>query len=135
VLQGLAALAVHDPQRRAGDDVVAMAEAAAATRVGSVLVADEEALTWVGRCSPGDILGLSDGEVVIIEKDAESAARRLADRMLHNGGELLTVLLGADADAGLGAALEAHLRRTRPEVEVVVYPGGQPDTLLLLGLE
>jgi len=135
VLQGLAALAVHDPQRRAGDDVVAMAEAAAATRVGGVIVADEEALTWVGRCNPGDVLGLSDGEVVIIEKDAESAARRLADRMLHNGGELLTVLLGADADAELGAALEAHLRQTRPEVDVVVYPGGQPDTLLLLGLE
>ncbi len=135
VLQGLAALAVHDPDRRAGDDVVAMAEAAAGTRVGGVLVADAEALTWVGRCNPGDVLGLSDGEVVIIEKDAEAAARRLADRMLHNGGELLTLLLGADADAELGAALQAHLRRTRPEVEVVVYLGGQPDYLLLLGLE
>jgi len=34
VLQGLAALAVHDAERRPGDDVVAMAEAAAATRTG-----------------------------------------------------------------------------------------------------
>ena len=48
---GLAALAVHDPGRRAGDDVVAMAEAAAGTRTGGLLVAESEALTWVGRCA------------------------------------------------------------------------------------
>src|SRR5262249_16260260 len=33
-VQGLAALAVHEPSRRPGEDVVAMAEAAAATRRG-----------------------------------------------------------------------------------------------------
>ena len=38
-VQGLAAVAVHDPQRRFDDDVVAMAEAAAATRYAEVGVA------------------------------------------------------------------------------------------------
>jgi DAK2 domain fusion protein YloV len=135
VVQALAALAVHDPARRPGDDVVAMAEAAAATRIGGIQVAEAEALTWAGRCQPGDMLGLADGEVVLIEQDATAAARGLLDRMLGAGGELVTVLLGADATPETADDLEGHLATTHPEVEVVVYRGGQTDYLLVLGVE
>jgi DAK2 domain fusion protein YloV len=140
-VQAVAALAVHDPRRRAGDDVVAMAEAAAATRRGGVAVSAREALTWVGRCQPGDLLGMLDGEVVLIAPGpAEPAlvadlACRLADRMLTGGGELVTALLGAGAPDGLADDLEAHLRAAHPEVELTAYPGGQPDAVLLLGVE
>ncbi|AHI00731.1 hypothetical protein KALB_7373 [Kutzneria albida DSM 43870] len=140
-VQGLAALAVHDPSRRPGDDVVAMAEAAAATRRGEVLVAQREAMTWVGRCQPGDVLGLVDGEVVLIEPGpAEgpgllAAACQLVDRMVGVGGELVTVLLGHGAGAELGEGLAAHLRHSHPEVEITVYGGGQPDSALLIGVE
>ena len=64
-VQGLAAVAVHDAARRFDDDVVAMAEAAAATRFAEVTVAAGGA--DLGRiCRPGDVLGLIDGEVVEI---------------------------------------------------------------------
>lgn len=135
VLQGLAALAVHDPTRRAGDDVVAMAEAAAATRTGVVQIAATEALTWVGRCEAGDVLGLVDGEVVLIEHDLALGARMLVERMLHTGGELVTVLLGDDAPEGLGEMLESHLRRAHPEVDVQLYRGGPAGQPLALGVE
>ncbi len=135
VLQGLAALAVHDPSRRAGDDVVAMAEAAAATRTGVVQIALTDALTWVGRCRAGDVLGLVDGEVVLIERELVDAARQLVDRMLTMGGELVTVLLGANQSDELGGLLERFLRRTHPEVEVVVYRGGPADRPVQLGVE
>jgi DAK2 domain fusion protein YloV len=138
VLQGLAALAVHDVGRRAGDDVVAMAEAAAATRTGVVRIATGEALTWAGRCHAGDVLGLVDGEVVLIEQDLAGGACQLADRMLTAGGELVTVLLGAKQPTGaldLGAVLDEHLRHSHPEVEVVLYRGGPAESPLQLGVE
>ncbi|MBV9844935.1 MAG: DAK2 domain-containing protein [Kutzneria sp.] len=140
-VQGLAALAVHDPARRPGDDVVAMAEAAAATRRGEVLLAEREAMTWVGRCQPGDALGLLDGEVVLIEPGPAGAetvlatACQLVDRMVGLGGELVTLLVGAAAQADLAARLEEHLRHSHPEVELVAYAGGQPDSLVLIGVE
>lgn len=134
-VQALAALAVHDPARRPGDDVVAMAEAAAATRRGELTVAAAEALTWVGRCQAGDILGLIDDEVVLIDTDSGAAARMLIDRMLSSGGELVTVLLGRDAPDGVGDELARHLHAVHPEVELAVYPGGQPQSLLLMGVE
>lgn len=135
VLQGLAALAVHDPDRPAGADVVAMAEAAAGTRTGGLLVAESEALTWVGRCEPGDVLGITDGEVVLIAPDLAVGGLWLAHRMLTAGGEIVTVLLGEGADPSLGEGLAADLRRTHPEVDVVVHRGGQTDYPLVLGVE
>ncbi len=137
-VQALAALAVHSPTRRAGDDVVAMAEAAAATRRGEVAVSDREAITWVGRCRPGDLLGMLDGEVVLIEPepaDVGALACRLVDRMLASGGELVTVLVGRAAPDGVERVLEDHLRVAHPEVELAAYRGGQRDALLVVGVE
>jgi DAK2 domain fusion protein YloV len=140
-VQALAALAVHDPTRRAGDDAVAMAEASAATRRGELAVSEDEAITWVGRCQPGDLLGMLDGEVVLIEPGPADdnaltdLACRLVDRMLGGGGELVTALLGADAPEDLPDVLEAHLRMSHPEVELTVYVGGQRDNVLFVGVE
>ncbi|WP_033437588.1 DAK2 domain-containing protein [Saccharothrix sp. NRRL B-16314] len=137
-VQALAALAVHSPSRRAGDDAVAMAEAAAATRRGEVAVSGREAITWVGRCEPGDLLGMLDGEVVLIEPgaaDVGALACRLVDRMLASGGELVTVLLGRAAPDGVERVLEDHLRVAHPEVELAAYQGGQRDAILVVGVE
>jgi DAK2 domain fusion protein YloV len=135
VVAGLAALAVHDPARHAGDDVVAMTEAAAGTRAGALLVAGAEALTWAGRCRPGDVLGLVDGEVVLIAPELTVGALCLASRMLIAGGELVTVLLGAGVADALGEGLAAELRRAHPEVDVVVHRGARPGYPLEMGVE
>jgi dihydroxyacetone kinase-like predicted kinase len=134
-VQVLAALAVHDPARRYEDDVVAMTAAAGATRTGGITTAVRESLTSAGVCRPGDVLGLVDGDVVSIGADVAGVAEDLLDRMLTGGGELVTLLLGSDAEPTLAARLERHLRQTRPEVEVGVHDGGQPHYPLLVGVE
>ncbi|KMS65965.1 dihydroxyacetone kinase [Streptomyces regensis] len=136
-VQALAALAVHDPERRASADVVAMAEAAAATRRGDIVVAAEEAITWVGHVHAGDVLGLVDGEVVRIGEPGRVAetALEVLERMLAVGGELVTVLTGAGAPEGIGDVLADRLRAEHPEVELVCYYGGQADAVLLMGVE
>ncbi|WP_223207982.1 DAK2 domain-containing protein [Actinopolyspora erythraea] len=134
-VQGLAALAVHDPNRRTADDTVALAEAAAATRRGELTVAAGEALTWVGYCRKGDLLGMLDGEVVLIGDDRQRAACLLLDRMLSSGGELVTALIPEHAPAALPDVLAEHLRGTRPEVELVCYPCGESSSELMLGVE
>lgn len=140
-VQVLAALAVHDISRRINDDVVAMAEAAAATRRGELRVAAEEALTWAGRAHAGDVLGLVDGEVQLIVPAPASpesvlvAAMDVLGRMLDLGGELVTVLTGVAAPPGIDDVLTRRLRAERPEVELVCYPSGGTDAVLLIGVE
>jgi uncharacterized protein len=135
VVQGLAAVAVHDPARRFGDDVVAMSAAAAATRHGAVTRATSDAQTSAGPCRAGDILGLLDDDVALIGDDVEDASRGLLDRMLIGGGELVTLVTGVDAPRGLAAGLADYLAATRPVVEVVSLDGGQPLFPLLVGVE
>jgi dihydroxyacetone kinase-like predicted kinase len=134
-VQALAALAVRDAQREFDDDVIAMAEAAGACRYGEVCTASREALTVAGRCRPGDLLGLVDGEVLVIGTGLEEVCRRLLDRMLGGGGELATLVLGADAPAGLEESLRGHVSQAWPFVEVQSYAGGQPRYHLLVGVE
>ncbi|WP_431956639.1 DAK2 domain-containing protein [Nocardia lijiangensis] len=135
MVQGLAALAVHDRGRIAVDDAFAMSEAAAATRWGSLRAAAQRALTMVGTCEPGDGLGLVGQDVVVIDRDVRGAALTLLDRMLGLGGELVTLLMGVDAPAGLAEELSAHIARGFPGVEVTVYSGGQQGDLAQIGVE
>jgi len=140
-VQALSALAVHDPARRAGDDVVAMAEAAAATRRGELVVASADAITWIGPCRAGDLLGFADGDVMRIEQGPPTpekvvtGASAILDRMLSLGGELVTALIGAEAPDHLAEELERQVRAKHPAVEFVTYRGGQRDSVLMLGVE
>jgi DAK2 domain fusion protein YloV len=134
-VQGLSAVAVHDPSRHFGDDVIAMAEAAAATRWSEVTIAQREALTMAGRCHPGDVLGLIDGEVVEIGSTVDSVAAAIIDRLLAVGGELITILVGRDAEPDAGEQLRRHIASVAQHVEVGVFDGGQPHYPLLIGVE
>ncbi|MEH1130174.1 DAK2 domain-containing protein [Micromonospora sp. CPCC 206061] len=134
-VQAMAALAVRDPGRRFEDDVIAMAEAAGACRYAEVCFASREALTVAGPCRPGDVLALVDDEVHLIGHDLHQTCRDLLDRLLGGGGELVTLLIGADAPAGFGEALRGHVAQRWPFVEVNEYDGGQPLYPLLVGVE
>lgn len=134
-VQGVAALAVHDPLRRFDDDVVAMTEAAGHTRHGHVWVANREAVTSAGVCRPGDVLGVVDGDVALIGSDLTVTAIAVGERLLSVSSELVTLISGVDAGERLAAAVRDHLAATRPDVEVTVYEGGQGGYPLLIGVE
>lgn len=134
-VQALAALAVRDPQRRFEDDVIAMAEAAGKCRYAEVTTASREALTVAGLCRPGDVIALVEGEVHLIGQDLTALCRDLLDRLLGGGGELVTLLLGADAPAELEDVLTEHLHAHWPFVEVQCFAGGQPHYPLIAGVE
>jgi DAK2 domain fusion protein YloV len=138
MVQGLAALAVHDAGRQAVDDGYTMARAAAGSRHGSVRIATEQALTWAGACLPGDGLGISGDEVVVVDPDPVAAAQRLIDLLLGSGGELVTVLLGAGTDPradDVAHTLAAHVRRRHPGTEFSSYRTGHRGDVLLIGVE
>jgi uncharacterized protein len=135
MVQGLAALAVHDPDRQAVDDGYTMARAAAGARHGSVRVATQEALTWAGACQPGDGLGIAGDEVLIVAADVTAAAAGLIDLLLVAGGELITVLSGVGVDPSVGEDLQEHVHRQHLGAELVTYHTGHRGDALLIGVE
>src|SRR5699024_8348628 len=68
-VQGLSALAVHDPDQPFEDDVVAMSSAAAHTRHGGLTIAAEAGITSAGPCQAGDVLGVVAGDFAVVGDD------------------------------------------------------------------
>jgi dihydroxyacetone kinase-like predicted kinase len=134
-IQGLAAIAVHEPSRSFDDDVVQMTSAAGHARHGAVTVATRDAMTMAGPCHRGDVLGVVDADFAVVGDDLEETARVVLDRLLDGGGEMVTLVSGADAEPALVRRVAAHLDATRPSVEVVVHEGGQERYPLLIGVE
>ncbi|MFD9870801.1 DAK2 domain-containing protein [Streptomyces niveus] len=134
-VQGIAALAVHEPDRRFDEDVVAMTSAAGATRYAELAVAERQSWTMAGICQAGDLLGLIDGDVAVIGTELAATAESVLDRMLSAGGELVTLVLGEDVPDTLADRLERYVRDGHLAVDTVVYRGGRQSVPLLIGVE
>ena len=134
-IQGISALAVHQPDRRFDEDVVQMTSAAGATRYAEIVVAERQSWTMAGICQAGDVLGLIDGDVAVIGSDVTATAESVLDRMLQAGGELVTLVLGDEAPEGVADRLEARVREAYLAVDTVVYRGGRQGAPLLIGVE
>ncbi|KQT91189.1 Dak phosphatase [Marmoricola sp. Leaf446] len=133
-VQGIAALAVHEPGRSLDNDVVHMTDAARGARHGALTVATEPAMTTAGPCAPGDVLGAVQGDFVIVGEDLFEVATGVLERLLGTGGELVTLVAGAEA-GDLAQACEHWVGHTHPGVDVLVLAGGQEHYPLLVSVE
>lgn len=134
-VQGLAALAVHDPGLSFDEDVVAMSSAAAATHHGAVTLATEPGMTMAGPCQAGDVLGVVSGDFAFVGSDLAEVAGQVLDRLLSPSAEMVTLVLGQGSDPSLGEQLEQRLRSQRIDVDVMVYSGEQENYPLFVAVE
>jgi DAK2 domain fusion protein YloV len=133
-VQGIAAIAVHEPERAFDADVVQMTSAARGTRHGAVTVAVRQAMTSAGPCEPGDVLGVLQGDFAVVGSELLEVSTVILERMLSGGGELVTLVAGEGA-GDLAEQCEAWIEARHAGVDVVVYDGGQERYPLLLAVE
>ena len=133
-VQGLAAMAVHEPGRSFDQDVLEMTATARHARHGAVTLAARKALTMAGWCEPGDVLGIIEGDFVEIGADLYDVATAILGRLVSGGGELVTLVSG-EGSGDLADRAAAWLDERHPTVDVVVYDGGQARYPLLLSVE
>ncbi|QCX27033.1 DAK2 domain-containing protein [Nocardioides jishulii] len=135
-VQGLAAIAVHEPGRSFEQDVLEMTATARHARHGAVTVAARQAFTTAGPCEVGDVLGVIEGDFAIIGSDLFEVASGVVGRLLGAGGELVTLVSGCDEHAAaLAERCAAWVEETYPLADVVVYEGGQERYPLLMSVE
>jgi dihydroxyacetone kinase-like predicted kinase len=114
---------------------MAMSSAAGHARHAAITVAQSAAMTSAGRCEPGAVLGILEGDVMLIGTSLAEVAWQLVQRLLDAGGELLTLVRGTGAGDDLLSEIASRVRRRFPMVDVEVLEGGQSRYPLLLGLE
>ncbi|MEJ7796235.1 MAG: DAK2 domain-containing protein [Nocardioides sp.] len=134
-VQGLAALAVHEPGRSFDQDVLEMTATARHARHGAVTVAAKQAITMAGPCEPGDVLGVVAGDFAVVGDDLFAVATDVLERLLGGGGELVTIVRGQEGPVDLAERCASYVEAHHPAVDVVVYEGGQDRYPLLVGVE
>ena len=135
-VEGLAALAVHEPGRTFDQDVLEMTATARHARQGAVTIAAKQAMTMAGPCEVGDVLGAIGGDFVVVGHSTVDVATDVLGRLLGGGGEMVTLVAGADPGSRkLADDTAAWVEENHPTVDVVVYDGGQERYPLLVAVE
>jgi DAK2 domain fusion protein YloV len=135
VVEALGALVAYDPDAPLDDNQVAMAEAAARVRAGEVTQAVRDSVAECGPIANGDWIAITRDGIHVAVKSAVDAAVALVDVLVDDDAELVTVIVGEDADADDTARLAEHLAEAHPDVEVEVHRGDQPLYPYLIGVE
>jgi dihydroxyacetone kinase-like predicted kinase len=134
--EALAALVVYDPEASAEENGAEMAEAAESVATGEVTQAVRDSNSEVGPIARGDWIGIVRGDgIVAVSDSAFGASTTLLDQLLGEDAELLTIVVGSDADPAVTAAIEGWLADDHGDVQVEIHRGGQPLYPYLFGVE
>ena len=136
IQQGLAAaLAFQEEQEDVTAVAAAMEQAASRVKSGQVTLAVRDSSIDGVEIREGDYLGILNGKIVISERDLFDACTGLLAAMMDSGEEMVSVLVGEDADDELTERLQSFLEETYPDAEIELLPGGQPVYMYLFSVE
>jgi dihydroxyacetone kinase-like predicted kinase len=135
VVEALAAMVVYDASEPLDVNVAAMQDAAARVRAGEVTQAVRDSTAECGPISAGDWIAITREGIVVAARSAADAAITMLDVLVDDDAELVTLLLGAEADPAETARVAEHLERAHPQVELEVHAGDQPLYPYLVGVE
>jgi uncharacterized protein len=136
VTEGLAAAMQYDPQGDVEDVASSMRAAAAAVVSGEVTIAVRDSTSDAGPIFEGDHLGLTRlGGIVVVQRELVDACTGLLSLIVEDHHEIVTVIEGDGASAGVTRHVTEWLADHRPGVVAEVHHGGQPLYPYLFGVE
>jgi hypothetical protein len=130
---GLAALVAFNAERSAEENASEMRSALEGLVTGEVTIASRSAAVDGVTASEGDFLGLLDERAITAGPGFREVAAAVAERLLAEPRDVLTLLTGENAPPFDGFLDELAARH--PELEIDVHEGGQPHYPLLLSAE
>ncbi|TML54954.1 MAG: DAK2 domain-containing protein [Actinobacteria bacterium] len=130
---GLAALIAFNPERSAAENASEMFGAAETIVAGEVATASRDATIAGVAVRRDEFLGLAGGRVVAAGPVFGEVGRAVAEALLAEPRDVLTLVTGEGAPS-LDGLLD-ELAERHPELEIEVHEGGQPHYPLLLSAE
>ena len=135
VPQCISALMVFDPSATAEANETAMMEAAMNVTTLSVTPAIKDAVIGEHSIREGDVLGLTESKITVVEKDLHKCAQKLAATAIGKQTQFVTVYYGQDISEEEAEALKEHLGAKFPQAEYTIGTGGQPVYHYIIAVE
>jgi hypothetical protein len=135
VVEALSALVAYDPDAALETNVTAMRDAASRVRAGEVTQAVRDSVAECGPITQGDWIALTRDGIVLTASTPVDAAAGLVGQLVDEDSELVTIVIGAEANTGDTAKLRDQIELAHPHVELEVHAGDQPLYPYLIGVE
>lgn len=134
--QGITAMLSFEDGVSPEENHLQMMKAAEGVHTAQVTFAARDSEVSGERIKKGQLLGMEDGKITLVEDDLVNAAYRVTRRLVKKySGSLITILYGEDTDEATAQALAARLQARFPSVEINVINGGQPVYYFLAAVE
>ncbi len=134
--QGLSAMLAYDPDATTEVNTVNMMEAAGGVATGTVTFAARDSEFGGHKIKQGDILGLNNGKMELIEKDIVHTCSKLTRSMVNRGTSFITIIYGSDiTEAQANDAYNRIKSRVSGDIEVTLVNGGQPVYYFIISVE
>ncbi|WP_226665754.1 DAK2 domain-containing protein [Metabacillus litoralis] len=126
VPQGMAALLSFNPTAEPSDVEKIMVEALSSVKSGQITFAVRDTNIDGLDIAKGDFMGISNGKIILTERDQLLASKKLLSEMITEDDEILTIIQGEDANDDEVSELVTFAEEQFDHVEVEVHKGEQP---------
>jgi DAK2 domain fusion protein YloV len=135
VVAGMASLVSYDSSASLSANASAMSDANEGIVCGEVTQAVRDSKAATGDIKEGDWLGVTADGIGVVADSLADALVQLAETLVGDDHEILTVVEGDGATSEATDALKDWLSQARPNIELDLHQGGQPLYPYLLGVE
>ncbi len=133
--QGVAALMSYSPMESLVNNQEAMTRALSGVITGEVTFAVRKSSYNGLSIEEGDIIGLKDGDITCIGKDATQVLLDLLSASVENEDSFITIYYGHDVNEREAQNVLEKAESLFPGAEVELYYGGQPLYFYMFSIE
>lgn len=134
--QGVSAMLNFSESEDVETNLLNMMKAAEAVHTAQVTFAARDSEAFGQKIKKGQILGMEDGKITLVEDDIVNAAYRTARRLAKKyNASFITVYYGEETDEVMANLLSERLSERFPNIEINVIPGGQPVYYFIISVE
>lgn len=124
--QGISALFQYDVDATLEENKAQMADSVNNVKFGSLTYAVRDTKIDGVEIKKDAFMGLTEDKIVSSQSDQLTTVTELLNEMLAEDSEILTVIIGQDAEQTVTDNMINWIEEQYPDVEVEVHEGGQP---------
>lgn len=134
--QGMSAMLNYDADGDFDSNRLNMTRAMENVATGLVTFAARDSEMDGHAIKKGEILGLENGKLAVIEKNVNKAAYKVTKKLMHSGASYVTIIYGADvAESRADELREYMVSKFGSSVDVNFISGAQPVYYYIISVE
>lgn len=133
--QGISAMIGFIPDNSPEDNKEAMIDSMSYVKTGEVTYAVRDTVIDDKEIKEGNIMGIGDEGILSVGEEIDDTTINMIKEMQDEESEIVSLYYGAEVTEEAANKLADKIAEALPEIEVEVYPGGQPIYYYIASVE